>query len=108
MPEKPKNENEELPISGSYARFAQRAVPEEIRSKLDLMDGTTYGEALTMALYNAAIKGSVPAAREIRESIEGKASQRPNPVARKYEVVVTYDLPPSPMLPKGTTDPLNQ
>jgi hypothetical protein len=107
MPEKPKNENDELPISGSYARFARRAVPEEMRAELRLANGTTYAEVLAMALFNAAIEGSVPAAREIRESIEGKANQRPNPVARNFEVVVTYEPPLSPMLPKGTADLVN-
>jgi hypothetical protein len=118
MTEKPKNDNlqlpcrsgqntdasgfpEDLPISSLYAKFAQRAVPEEMRAEIHLANGTTYGEALTMALYNAAIKGSVPAAREIRESIEGKAGQRRSPGARNFEVVVTYEPPLSPMLPKG-------
>jgi hypothetical protein len=125
MREKPKNDNlqlpcrsdenkdasgapEELPISSSYAKFAKRAVPEEMRAELHLADGTTYGEALAMALFNAAIEGSVPAAREIRESIEGKAGQRRSPGARNFEVVVTYEPPLSPMLPKGTGDPVDE
>ena len=99
-----------LPISRSYLKQAQKAVPEELRVELHLAEGATYGEALAMALFNAAIGGSVPAAREVRESVEGKANQRRNPMARGYEVVVTYEKEPplSQMLPAGTTDQLDK
>jgi hypothetical protein len=126
MSEKPKNDNlqlpcrsdqntaasgfpGDLPISSLYAKFAQRAVPEEMRAELHLADGATYGEALVKAQFDAAIKEkNVSAAREIRESVEGKANPRRNPVARKFEVVVSYESPLSPMLPKGTTDVVNE
>ena len=74
-----------------------------------MAEGATYGEALAMALFNAAIGGSVPAAHELRESVEGKANQRRNPVTEeKFEVVVSYEPPLSRMLPEGTTDQLNK
>jgi hypothetical protein len=122
MPEKPKNENvqlpcrpndntnasgppENLPISGLYAKFAQRAVPEELKTELHLPDGVTYGEALAMALFKAAIKGSVLAAREIRESAEGKASTRRNPEGpQKFELLVSYEPPLLAMVPKDNPD----
>lgn len=84
-------------------------MPEELRVELHLAKGTTYGEALAMALFNAAIGGSVAAAHEIRESVEGKANQRRNPVTEeKYEIVVTYDRPLTRMLPAGATDQPNK
>jgi hypothetical protein len=122
MPEKPKNENvqlpcrrhentnasrppENLPISGLYASFALRAVPEELRTELHLPDGVTYVEALATVLFNAAIKGNVPAAREIRESVEGKASPRRNPEGpQKFEIIVTYESPLLKMVPKDKPD----
>ena len=127
MPEKPENDNlqftprsdektdasgfpEDLPISRLYLKVAERAVPEELRVEHHLGDGATYGEAVVMAQFNAAIKEkNVSAAREIRESIEGRAPQRRNPIgAQKFELVVTYESPLSRMLPEGTTDQLNK
>jgi hypothetical protein len=113
MPEKTKNENlqvpsrQNLPISALYAEFAQRRVPEELRMELQLADGATYGDALTKFLFDAAIKErSVPAAREIRESVEGKANQRRTAVAEeKVHLLVSYEDPPLlKMMPKGSPD----
>src|SRR5215472_4690328 len=113
MPGKPKNENLQLPcgpnentnpsssptnlpISALYAEFAQRDVPEQLKMELDLPpDVVTYGQALAKVLFNAAIKGNVAAAREIRESIEGKANQRRNAVGgERVEVLVTWEKSP--------------
>jgi hypothetical protein len=122
MLEKPKNESVQLPcrpdentdasgcpanlpISRLYVELAQKAVPEELRVEHHLAEGATYGEALAMALFNAAIGGRVTAAHEIREGVEGKANQRRNPVtAEKFELVVAYEPPLSRMLSEGTTD----
>jgi len=123
MPEKPTNENlqfprrpgenrnpscapNKLPISGLYAEFARKTLPDELRLELHLAEGANYGNALARGLFDAAIKGSIPAAREIREAIEGKANQRPKPVgAESFEVIVTYEQPPlSQMLPADSSD----
>jgi hypothetical protein len=76
--------------------------------ELHLEDGAvTYGEAVAEVLYNLALKGSVPAAREIREGIEGRANQRRNAVGSdKFDVVVTWEdhSPISEMLPKDSSD----
>jgi hypothetical protein len=111
MPEKTKSENlqlpskQNLPISGLYADFAQKRVPQEVRMQLQLADGATYGDALAKALFDAAIKGSVPAFREIRESIEGKSNQRRTAVGEeKFEVVVTCESPLLQMVPKDSPD----
>jgi len=41
-----------------------------------LQKGATYGDAIVLGVVRAAIKGKTDAAREIRESIEGKSTQR--------------------------------
>ena len=120
MPEKPQNENvqlphrpdentntsgspENLPISSLYLGLARRALPEGLRTELHLAVGATYGDALAKVLFDTAISGDVPAAREIRESIEGKAPQRRNPDGpHKFEVIVSYESPLVAMLPKDT------
>jgi hypothetical protein len=84
-----------LPVSGLYAGFAGRVLPEERRIELGLAEGATWGDAVVAGLFAAAAKGSVQAAREIREAVEGKANRRSNPVAAKgFEVFVTYEQPP--------------
>jgi hypothetical protein len=126
MPEKPKNERVQLPcrpaennaissptclpISSLYLEFARKALPQDLGMEQQLADGVTYGEALVKVMFDAAIKEkNVSAAREIRESIEGRAAQRRNPEGpQKFEVVVTYESPLSRMLPEGTTDQLNK
>jgi hypothetical protein len=123
MPEKPRNENVQLPcgqdektnaigsptwlpISSLYLEFARKALPEELRMELDLANGAIYGEGLAKAMFDAAIKEkNVSAAREIRESIEGRAAQRRNPEGpQKFELVVTYESPLLKMVPKDNQD----
>lgn len=65
------------PISDAYAEYVQRPVPEERRRELDLWEGATHADAMAAALVIAACKGSVAEARELREAIEGKTSERP-------------------------------
>jgi hypothetical protein len=45
-------------------------------SELGFAPGATYGDAVTKTLYDSAINGRSAAAREIREGIEGRASER--------------------------------
>ena len=95
-----------LLISGSYAKLAQKALPEADRIALGLAEGATYNDGVAMVLFGAAMKGNVPAARELREGIEGRANQRLKPVgAESFEVVVTWEQPPlSQMLPADSPD----
>jgi hypothetical protein len=99
-----------LPISSQYSEFAREALPEELRIELALGNGATYGKGVVKAMFDAAIKEkNVSAAREIRESIEGKAAPRRNPEGpQKFELVVTYEPPLSRMLPESTSDQLNK
>jgi hypothetical protein len=91
-------------------RLHKRAVPEELKMELHLEDVTTYSEALAMVLFNSAIRGNVAAAREIRESIEGRANQRRIAVGgEKVEVLVTWEKSPLlEMLPKDNSDSTNK
>jgi hypothetical protein len=64
------------PISDRYAAMAEEPLEEALRLELKIPKGSTYGDALARAQWRAAIKGNTGAAREIREAIEGKATQR--------------------------------
>lgn len=64
------------PISDRYAELAETPLPENIRKIMKLGRGATYADALALSQFQAGIKGRTEAAREVREAIEGKASQR--------------------------------
>jgi len=88
------------PISDRYAERAETPLPEKERIKRGLPMGATYGDALALGQFNAALNGRTEAAREIRESIEGKVSQREisEPAKKDICIRVVYDEP------KGTSD----
>lgn len=82
------------PISERYNELAELLLPEKDRVKLGLPVGSTYGDALVLSVYKAALAGRTDAAREIRESIEGRAPQRMQAaVPEKCETLirVVYD-----------------
>jgi hypothetical protein len=64
------------PISERYEELAELALPEKDRIKQGLPERATYGDALAMIMFKAALEGKTDAAREIREAIEGKTRQR--------------------------------
>ena len=64
------------PISDRYQARAEERLPEELRLMLKLGKRATWGDALALAQFRAGIKGKAENAREIREAIEGKATQR--------------------------------
>jgi hypothetical protein len=63
-------------ISDRYEIMAEQPLPKKERSDLGLRKGATYGDAIAHAQFHSAIEGKTEAAREIREAIEGKATQR--------------------------------
>jgi len=67
------------PISDRYAELIELPLPESERRKHGLPEGATYGDALAVVMFNRALEGQPDAVREIRESIEGKSSQRKQP-----------------------------
>jgi hypothetical protein len=94
-----------LPISDTYALFAAAPIPESIRRALKrkgihIDPGATFADVLGLQMWTRAMGGDPKAAKEIRESIEGKAAQRP-PEPRHngpVELHVVYDNP----LPRET------
>lgn len=72
----PSGRPKKRPISDEYERIADCPLPDEIRKKLRMKKGTTFREALAVRTFYAAMRGQSAAAREIREAIEGKATQR--------------------------------
>jgi len=64
------------PISDRNADLAETPLPDDVRQALRLKKGATQGDAIALAMARQAIKGKTQAAREIREAIEGRATQR--------------------------------
>ncbi len=82
------------PLSDRYEELAHVLLPEKDRIKRGLPEGATYGDALVLCIFKAALKGRVDAAREIREAIEGKSQQRLElsaPENRVTVIRVVYD-----------------
>ncbi len=68
------------PISDRYAAIAELPAPDYLLTALKLSEaekGTikTYGDALVLNQFRAAIKGKTDAAREITDRLEGRARQ---------------------------------
>ncbi len=61
------------PISDAYRKFADK-IFSEANSKLK--KGATFAEAAAFAQFIRAIRGETKSITEIREAIEGKATQR--------------------------------
>lgn len=84
-------------ISDRYAAMAELPLPEEERIKYGLPVGTTWGDALVIVMFKAALERNPYAAREIREAIEGKTGQRQEIInPQGIELRVTYEdaVPP--------------
>ena len=63
-------------ITYRYEQIVEAPLLDRDRRKLRLAKGATYGDAIALAVAQSAIAGDMPAAREMREAIEGKATQR--------------------------------
>jgi hypothetical protein len=63
-------------MSDRYHEFAEQPLEERARIALGLPKGATNADAVTIQQFRAGFKGNTPAAREIREAIEGKSTQR--------------------------------
>jgi hypothetical protein len=89
-----------LPISERYEELAELELPKKDRIKQGLPEGATYGDALAMVMFKAALEGNPHAAREIREAIEGKTGQRPEVSDGKQVRVVFENIGDRPCLVK--------
>jgi Family of unknown function (DUF5681) len=90
----PSGRPKRLPISDTYALFASEPIPESIRKAMrrkgvHLEAGTTSAQALVKQMWLKAMVGDSKAAKEIRESIEGKAAQRPADPGDKDRLLFT-------------------
>ena len=106
----PSGRPKRLPISDTYALFVSEPIPESIRKAMrkrgvNLEPGATFAEAVCLQMLMKAMAGDPKAAKEIRESIEGKAAQRPADPGDKdpvtFHVVYDYEkrnVPPKPDL----------
>jgi len=104
-----------LPISDTYESLADAPIPDSVRKAmrrngLSLEPGATYAEALALRVWMRALDGDPIAAKELRESMEGRAAQRPTPplhngivdlrvVYAKAPQAKTPDAPPEPKSP---------
>ncbi len=64
------------PISDAYLALADCQIPRKLAKKLGLKKGSTWRDTVAHAILEEAAKGNVRAATEVREAIEGKATQR--------------------------------
>ena len=85
------------PISDRYAYVAEETLPESIQRKLKLGPGATYGDAIALLTFHAALEGDIAATREIREAIEGKSTIRTDddqpPIRIDISAIPKYRVP---------------
>jgi hypothetical protein len=85
------------PVTERYEVFLEEPLPDDLRVKLHLKRGATYGDALAKRQILAAILGKSPNfAREVREAIEGKSPQRleiTTPEDREIRIHIVEDEP---------------
>jgi uncharacterized protein DUF5681 len=65
-----------LPITDRYRKAVEEPLPDVIRLRLKLKKGATVGDAIARAMAWQAIRGDVPAVREITDRLEGRATER--------------------------------
>jgi hypothetical protein len=70
-----------LPISDTYESLADEPIPDSVRkimkrNGVPLAPGATFAVALALRVWMRALNGDPVAAKEVRESMEGKAAQR--------------------------------
>ena len=85
------------PVSEAYDDHVRELLPTEVRVAMKLKPGATWADAIAVGLARKAVAGDVGAAKEIREAVEGKATQRielVSPEDRGFEVRVEYAAPP--------------
>lgn len=86
------------PITEEYDEVVRELLPEKERRALGLPPGTTWGRAIALSrARHALLKTGVADAKEMREAIEGKSTQRIELTAhredRTPEFVVVYATP---------------
>src|SRR5690349_2195648 len=65
------------PLSEAYDNLLRELLPEQERKALKLPVGTTWAEAIASSRARHALtRAGVESARELREAVEGRATQR--------------------------------
>jgi hypothetical protein len=64
-------------ITENYVWAAKQKVPDETVLKLGLRKGTTWGQVAALGMFKKMAEGDPMAAKEIRESIQGKLEDKP-------------------------------
>jgi hypothetical protein len=64
------------PITDAYIAMSKKRIPKRIREQLGLPDKAIWADAVAYGQFIHAAKGHASNASEIREAIEGKATQR--------------------------------
>jgi hypothetical protein len=64
------------PITTALVFIGESELPDRWRKRLGLWKGASWFDAAALGVFQAAAKGNPAAAKEIREAIEGKSSQR--------------------------------
>jgi hypothetical protein len=85
-------------VSDRYAELMESPLPEKIRRAMELPAGALWGDAIVLAGARTGLRNTeagTSARKEIRESIEGKSTQRfefsaGDADSRLAEFVVTY------------------
>jgi hypothetical protein len=86
------------PLTQAYDEILRSPVPEAERKAMRLAPGVTWAQAIAQSKVRQACRhtgNSVPAAKEMRESVEGKSVQRIELSGeRSVQVNVVFDDPP--------------
>lgn len=98
------------PQSEANDELLRSEVPEIMRTSMNkgmgkevLAKGATWADAIAYGLARKAVAGDSAAAKELRESVEGKSVQRvelTSPEDKGFEVKVSFEMPASPRIEK--------
>lgn len=81
------------PLSEAYDDLLRQVAPAEVRAVLKLGPKSTWADCIAIGQARRAVKGDSTCAKELREAIEGKATQRielAEAEGRRPEFVVVY------------------
>jgi hypothetical protein len=84
------------PISEAYDDLVRSVAPGPVRAALGLGKDATWADCIALGQARRAVKGDSACAKEVREGVEGKSTQRielgaPGKGEGVYEFVVTYE-----------------
>jgi len=103
----PRGRQPRRPLSEAHDNLLRQEIPQEMLRSLNLavVNGvrkdmkilgphSTWADAIALAMVRTALRGDAPAAKELREAVEGKATQRIELLAledRQIELSVVFE-----------------